>query len=136
MKYLTTRWIFPWLIPIPVLIFTKDFKDSRKQGLCLWFIIIIDSLLKDNEGCIQHELVHSKQYWRFPSLLWILYRISNLFRFFCEVGAFRKQLKYEPYYFLDIFTKSLRENYGFKYDAEKWLTTRKFRHLIILMWFM
>ena len=59
-------------------------------------VILIKPEYKDDEGLYQHELIHVKQWIFTLGLHSILYLLSNRYKLWAEVQAYRKQLEYSP----------------------------------------
>lgn len=59
-------------------------------------VILIRKDCKDDKGLYQHELVHVKQWWMTLGIHSILYKFIRKYRFWAELKAYKKQLKYSP----------------------------------------
>jgi hypothetical protein len=57
-------------------------------------VIKIKEAYKDDEGLLQHEIVHSKQFYRTCGLWSIFYRFISSWRYESEVEAYAVQLSY------------------------------------------
>lgn len=74
-------------------------------------IICIRPEHKGDEGLLQHEKVHVRQWYRTLGLHGILYTISKKYRLSSEIEAYAVSLKYYPSS-LDHYAKVVAENYG------------------------
>ena len=73
-----------------------DLMPLRFSGYTLGPIVLIRPRCRDDQGLLQHELVHVRQFWRTFGLFGIAYWLSKSRRFEYEVEAYREQLKYSP----------------------------------------
>jgi len=67
-----------------------DFAAGRSNG----FIIRVVEKYKDDEGLLEHELQHCRQFYRTLGIHGLLYKFSKKYRYEAEVEAYRIQLKY------------------------------------------
>lgn len=80
--------------------------------------------LQEEEGVLQHELVHVRQWYRTFGMHPILYHIFRKYRQNSEVEAFRKQLRYTPHK-IDIYVGLLTCEY------DLYITDTKARELLL-----
>jgi hypothetical protein len=76
------------------LVFYVDSLPNGFGGMAHGPIIRILERLRGDEGIRQHELVHVRQWLFTLGLLPILYYFIPKFRLWCEVQAYKKQMKY------------------------------------------
>jgi hypothetical protein len=108
------RWVYKCL---PVFIFYNEivFRMFSKQsdGVAIGPIIFIRPDTRQaviERALIEHELVHSRQSYRWIGINGILYLCSKKWRLKFEVEAYREQLKYVPER-LNKFANALSTNY-------------------------
>lgn len=92
------------------LIIYTDLMPERFSGYTLGPIVLIRPRCRDDQGLLQHELVHVRQFWRTFGLFGIPYWLSRTRRFEYEVEAYREQLKYSPGR-QALFARHLARNY-------------------------
>ena len=112
----TFRKIFGF-IPIPIFWtdrFLKDWSGGQSNGL---FCIIRPKYISD-EGIIEHELTHCKQYFRTAGIHSFLYLFNKNYRATVEVEAYAVQLsKYsDPLLRVDSVVESLFTKYDLGMD--------------------
>lgn len=83
---------------LPAFIFYTDWFPEKFGGMAFGPIVLIRPKYKDrDEGLVQHELTHVKQWCRTLGLSGVLYRFSQRHRVQCEVEAYRVQASYYTY---------------------------------------
>ena len=103
------------------LVFYVDSLPNGFGGMAHGPVIRILKRLQNDEGIRQHELVHVKQWFCTLGLLPILYYFIPRFKLYCEVQAYRKQLKYYTDDRSWQFAGFISTKYGLKitqYDAQ------------------
>ena len=87
------KWTIKFVYAIfPVLVrYVAEIKDHA--GFSYGPYIKIKDSYKNDIGLLNHELTHSRQFYRTIGLWWILYRFAG-FRYGYEVEAYRVQLSY------------------------------------------
>lgn len=90
--------------------YTDSFIPTRFAAITIGPMVLVRPAYKGDEGLLQHELTHVKQFWHNP-LFFVLYAISKTARFNYEVEAYRVQLKYYPDDRTDIFADFLVNDY-------------------------
>jgi hypothetical protein len=105
---------------IPVPIFYTNSGMRVFAGKCFGFFIKIRPEYKNDEGLVQHELIHAKQFYCTAGLLGIL-RILKPIKYWTEIQAYRKQLEYSSDIVKDAihFSKFLSTRYGLNISAER-----------------
>ena len=96
MKNVEFRKIFGF-IPVPIFWTEKTLKDWQ-GGYSVGFFCVIRPKYRErgDEGIVQHELTHCKQFYkRFP-LHGLLYRFNDTYRMNAECEAYAVQLKNYP----------------------------------------
>lgn len=87
---------------------------SWAAGTAYGPIIFIRPKHKESEGLLQHELVHTRQFWRTFGLHGILYLVSKKYRLNAEVEAYCESMKHNQpssvYWFADMLVKHYRLN--------------------------
>jgi len=78
----------------PVFVFKVNFLPNTNDGLCLGFLIFIKSTNWNDSALLEHELVHSKQFYKSCGVFLILWCISKKWRYKYELEAYREQLQY------------------------------------------
>jgi len=76
------------------LVFYVDSLPSGFGGMAHGPVIRILERLRGDEGIRQHELTHVKQWVCTLGLLGLFYYFIPKFRLWCEVQAYKKQMKY------------------------------------------
>ena len=81
------------IIPVPV-IWTDRFLDSWQGGKSMSIMCFIRPKYKDRQdnGIVEHELTHVRQFYRTLSLHNFLYLLSNKYRLNSEIEAYKNQL--------------------------------------------
>lgn len=80
-----------------VVFYTDWFVRDWAAGLAFGPIIFIRPRAKEDEGLLQHELVHARQFWRTFGLHGILYLACKKYRYNAEVEAYCESIKYSPW---------------------------------------
>ena len=81
------RKIFKWL---PVPIFTSSLLTRGRWGRSYWLFITTRKQYSQDEGLIQHELLHCEQMWKTCFVGYaMLYFFSKKFRQDVEVAAYK-----------------------------------------------
>lgn len=99
---------------------TKDDIDNRYLGTVSCFPLIpfawikIRKTEKNNKGLLMHEIEHAKQHLKTLTLHPILYNLSNKYKLWAEVQAYRRQLEYSTNKEKDVVDYSiwLSKNYN------------------------
>ncbi len=104
-------------IPVPVFI-AKDL--GWAAGRAYGVFVRIKEKYKDDEGLLQHELQHIRQFYRTLMLHPLLYKFSARYRYNAELECYRVQLRYAKNKdrTLKYFVKLLTTRYGLKLDAK------------------
>jgi hypothetical protein len=84
---------FIWNL-IPILIFITNFMPKRFGGYTVGPFILIRPEYKNDEGLIQHELVHVKQFIRSFGIVPLLSTFNKQRRLNSECECYAKQLQY------------------------------------------
>ncbi len=80
---------------LPAFIIYTDFMPDNFSGATNAMIVRIRPHHKDDQGLLEHELVHVRQSYRLFFLIHaVLYLASKRYRLYSEVEAYRKQLWY------------------------------------------
>ena len=109
------------IIPIPILFSPRS--NPYKRGASWGPFIIIGKDFKKDEGLIQHELVHCRQWYVTLGMSFWLYLFSKKYRLWAEVSAFAKQasmytgeIREDKILF---FTECIVNNYGLNVTSHK-----------------
>lgn len=103
---------------LPVLCFVqKALVPGKFNARNYGFFIAFDSKYSFNStGLMQHELEHSKQFYRLPVLHALLYKFSKEYRYRAELEAYAVQLsnysREEQLTLLDYFSKVIYTKYN------------------------
>jgi hypothetical protein len=97
-------------------IYTSDLPEN-KGGVANGFIVRIKPKYKSDNGILQHELTHIKQWYRTFTFHSLLYLFNKKYRLSSEVEAYREQLKYYLDDRTDLFAKFIAEDYNL--DVER-----------------
>lgn len=81
--------IFPAIV-----IYNDKLVPNGFGGYTRLFAIFLKNKYKTDEGLLQHELTHVKQFYRIPLLHSYLYMFSKKYRLKCEIEAYKVQLSY------------------------------------------
>ena len=81
--------IFPAIV-----IYNDKLVPKEFGGYTRLFAIFLRNKYKTDEGLLQHELTHVKQFYRIPFLHSYLYKFSKKYRLKCEIEAYKVQLSY------------------------------------------
>jgi len=79
-----------------VIFFTDKLVRSGFKGTTRGAVIGIAPDKRSDQGLIEHELTHVRQWYRTLGLHSFLYLFFGDYRLEAEVEAYRKQLKYNP----------------------------------------
>jgi len=77
---------------------------------------------KNDEGLLQHELIHVQQAYRLLFIFHaLLYYFNDSYRLHAEVDAYRKQLEYSPdkAYSANLFAGFICWNYNLQADRQE-----------------
>ena len=80
--------------PPHILIYVKDL--GTKAGAATGFIVRIREDKKDDEGLLEHELSHVRDCYYFLFLPYMILLKFKWFRQWCEIRAYKIQLKHPP----------------------------------------
>jgi len=80
--------------PPAIIIYTDKLPQEWAGGWCYGPIILIRPKHQDNKGLLVHELFHSTQFWLTLGIHGILYLLIAKYRYWSEIWAYRRQLKY------------------------------------------
>lgn len=111
--------IFPAVISNSEFMISKDFAAQT-----FYFFIFIRSQYKNDEGLLQHELVHIWQFYRTFGLHGWIYKLSEKYRLKSEVEAYKKQLEYNPE-FIDYYAERIASLYNVKISRKEALMLLK-----------
>lgn len=81
-------------------------------------VIRILKKYKDDQGLLAHEKVHVRQWWMTLGLHSILYLLSDRYKLWAEVEAYKEQLKHTPSSALQ-FAGFIAEKYGLDVSVNK-----------------
>jgi len=110
-KIKTIYKIFPVLV-----VYTNKFLKEPFVGVSWGPIIFIRPEMRNNEIVLEHELVHSKQFFRTFGLQALLYKISDKKKLYYELEAYATYIKRNPnIYGIKNITNRLSSNYNLKY---------------------
>lgn len=88
------RKVFKYL-PVLIVYSTKGLRGH--SAYCYGLLSIIHPKFKDDEGLHQHELTHTRQWFKSGMLPYtVLYRWNKWYRLGKEVEAYRYQMKWSP----------------------------------------
>lgn len=101
---------------IPVLIFYVDSISKNRAGVSYGLFVKILKEYKNDEGLIQHELTHCRQFYRTLFIHGVLYKFWSHYRYISEVEAYAVQLKYYKEERINclslVYGKSIAVNYN------------------------
>ena len=93
-------------------VFYVDSLPPNIGGVANGFIIRILKKYKDDVGILKHELLHVK-YWFFSlSLSSVLYSLSDKYKLWEEVQAYKEQLKHYPDDRTELFAEYISRYYN------------------------
>jgi hypothetical protein len=132
---------------VPALIRYTDDMPAWMGGYAKWFYIAIRPKYKDDKGIHAHELEHVKQWWIVtlltaaiicglvwytqaptvyynyalisPMVLGLLYDSVDKVKLWCEVWAYKAQLKHYSDDRTPLFAKFIAKDYGLKITEEE-----------------
>lgn len=82
------------LSPLALIVYTEKLPKDWAGGWCFGPLILIRPKYKEDKGLHAHELFHSTQVWLTLGIHGILYSMIPKYRYWSEVCAYRRQLKY------------------------------------------
>jgi hypothetical protein len=82
------------IFPPAIIRYTDKLPQDWAGGWCFGPLILIRPRHKDNKGLLVHELFHSTQFWLTLGLHGIFYSLVPKYRYWSEIWAYRRQLKY------------------------------------------
>lgn len=95
-----------------MIIYTNCFIPKQHQACTRGPVILIRPEYKGDNGLLEHEKVHRRQWLRTFGLHSLLYIFVPDYRLEAEVEAFREQLKHYPDDRRQRFAELIAENYG------------------------
>lgn len=86
-----------YIIPCPIF-YGKGPKGygGYFNGFLFIFWIKIAEKYRDDQGLLEHELEHFRQFLVTGTMMKLLYLVNKKFRLWSEVMAYRRQLKFPP----------------------------------------
>lgn len=103
------------IIPVPVFyVDDLDWAAGRAYGI----FVRIKKGYEDDEGLIEHELQHIRQFYRLPLIHFALYKFSAWYRYNAELECYKIQLSYCTHYetCVNHFAEFLTTRYGLKLE--------------------
>lgn len=96
--------------------YTNWFIPSRFTAYTIGFVVLVRPSAKGDEGMLQHELTHVKQFWHNP-VGPIFSMFNRKLRQKYEVEAYKVQMSYPPYKdeydrYLSVFSAVLSTKYN------------------------
>jgi len=106
---------------LPAIFFKKNIegKNFNYRATTKTLFVIVASPLWENEGIIQHELTHVKQFYRTFGLHIFLTIFSKSYQKKIEIEAYKKQMKYSPEHLYCCYVPNLMNYYKFKMTKEE-----------------
>ena len=96
-----------------IVIYTDRLVPARFAGYNYGPVIAIRPRCRNDRGLLEHEMVHSRQWWRGLGIGHILgYWLSKSYRLRCEVEAYREQARWAA----GDVRPSLAQSLATKYD--------------------
>jgi hypothetical protein len=83
-------------MPPSIVFYTNRLVGKAFAGAARGPFIFIRPQFKGDQGLLEHERVHVRQFWRTFGLHGLLYRFSRAYRLRSEVEAYRRQLEFTP----------------------------------------
>jgi hypothetical protein len=116
--------------PLALVFYTNWFVRKWAAGLTIGPIMFIRPRAREDEGLLQHELVHVRQFWRTFGFHLIMYPLSKKYRLKSEVEAYCASLKYPrpdyidylqhyPDHFIEYFAEVIATKYRLKITKEE-----------------
>jgi hypothetical protein len=93
-----------------ITIYSDFFIPARFAGITFGPFVFIKPSYKADEGLLQHELTHVKQFWHNP-LFGLWYQFSKKDRLKYEAEAYKVQMKFCPVDRTELFASFLVKNY-------------------------
>lgn len=116
---------FIYKIIIVPIFYTEILLPKNAAGVSRGFFVIINPKYKNDIGLLEHELTHSRQFWKYGLIVHSLrYYFSKEYRLKCEVEAYKEQLKFppaseNPERYLDKYASYISENYNFEVTKDE-----------------
>jgi len=104
--------------PPAIIVYTDNLPQEWAGGWCYGPLILIRPRHKDNKGLLVHELFHSTQFWLTLGIHGILYLLIPKYRYWSEIWAYRRQLKYSPHS-AEWFSNVISTHYRLKVSEEQ-----------------
>ena len=103
-----------------LLFYTDKFIPSHSAGIHKFFFILIRPIYKEDKGLLAHEVEHVKQAW-IGLLLGhqLLYTLSQRYRLYCEVAAYKEQAKHYSRDMLPQFALFIARDYRLTITQEE-----------------
>lgn len=101
------------IFPPAITIYTEKLPKDWAGGWCYGPLILIRPKHKNDKGLYVHELFHSTQFWMTLGIHGILYHLISKYRYWSEIWAYRRQLKYSKgseKHFAQVISKHYRLN--------------------------
>jgi hypothetical protein len=106
------------LFPPALIIYTDKLPADWADGWCFGPVVLIRPEHKDNKGLHAHELFHSTQIWLTLGIHGILYALVPKYRYWSEIWAYRRQLKYSAGK-EKVYAKFVVDNYNLDVTEEQ-----------------
>lgn len=103
---------------ISLTIYTDKLPDNV-AGRTNGFVIRIKPSYRDDAGLLAHELVHVKQWWVTLGLHSLLYLLSDRYKLWAEVQAYKEQAKHYADDRKPQFAGFISSNYGLDVTPEQ-----------------
>ena len=100
-----------------ILIYTDNL-PANVGGRANGPVIRIKNKYRDDKGIHEHEFCHARQWWKTLGLHTLLVLFSKKYKFWCEVQAYKEQLKYSPGN-EDLFASFISKNYGLNVSVDE-----------------
>lgn len=81
---------------LSIVFYTNRLVGKAFAGAARGPFIFIRPEFKGDQGLLEHERVHVRQFWRTFGLHGLRYRFSRAYRLRAEVEAYRRQLEFSP----------------------------------------
>lgn len=117
---------------LPTVVFYNNVitKKFNRHGVAVGNLVFINKAYKNDEGLLQHELTHVKQFYKYMIIPFCILGYTNKYKLKFEVEAYKVQLGYcskeLKEYYLNKYAELIANTYGLPISkAEAILLLRK-----------
>lgn len=127
---ITVKWVYK---VCPVIVAYVDGGTKGFAGISYGPFVKILNERKGDTGLLEHELTHSRQFYRSAGIIGLMYKFSKKRRYKYEMEAYTVQLSYaaveDRFRLANKFAGFIADRYGLSVDRDK--TARELIHRLV-----